>query len=545
MTATNGLAGRRAWAGLAVLLLPTLVLSMDMGVLFFAVPFISTDLRPSGTQQLWIMDIYSFLLAGLLIPMGALGDRIGRRKLLMLGAAGFAAASLLAARSDGAAQLIAARALLGIAGSTLMPSTIALIRTLFTDPKQRRGAMAAWTGALTGGATLGPVVGGLLLDHFWWGSVFLVSVPVMALLLLLAPLLLPEYRAPRTGGFDLLGSGLALAAVLPTVYGVKTLAVDGLSALSAVALAVGLVMGALFVWRQRTAAYPLIDLDLFRNGTYSGAITVNTIAMFAMMGFTLFTSQYLQLVKGMSPLTAALWALLPSVGVGAAVGVSGALAGRVRPGHQMAGGFLVGAVGFALMTQVGPHSPLALILTAAGILAAGTVGTMTLTADLVVSAAPAERAGAAAATSETATELGSSLGIALLGAAGAAVYKSQLASSLPAGLPTEAARVAHDSLGGAVTVAAGLPAATAHQLLAAAGSAFTSGLHVAASVGLVCLLGAGLLASRLMRHLPAAGAETAGTAQAEHQAQHRAQQAEESVTEERVTEEPVTMELSA
>ncbi|MDH6111280.1 DHA2 family multidrug resistance protein-like MFS transporter [Kitasatospora sp. MAP12-15] len=513
MTATTGLAGRRAWIGLAVLLLPTLVLAMDMGVLFFAVPFISTDLRPSGTQQLWIMDSYSFLLAGLLIPMGDLGDRIGRRRLLLLGAAGFAGASLLAAYADGAAQLIAARALLGVAGATLMPSTLALIRNMFPDPDQRRLALGAWTGAMTGGATLGPVVGGLMLAHFWWGSAFLVSIPVMVLLLLAGPFLLPEYRSPQRGGFDLLGAGLLMAAVLPVVYGIKTLAVDGWSTDPALVLAAGLGFGALFVQRQRSAAHPLIELSLFRIRTYSGAITVNTVAMFAMMGFTLFTSQYLQLVKGMSPLTASLWALVPSVGVGAAVGLSGALAGKVRPGRQMAGGLLIGATGFALMTLVGPDSPLALVLTAAGVLAAGTVGTMMLTADLVVSAAPPERAGVAAATSETATELGSSLGIAILGAAGAAVYRARLNGALPAGLPGDAARAAHDTLGGAVTVAAHLPGAARGELLAATRAAFTDGMHLAAVVGLLFMIAAAVAANRLMGHLPTtanAGAKDTG-----------------------------------
>ena len=504
MTATHGLAGRRAWTGLAVLLLPTLVLAMDMGVLFFAVPFISTDLRPSGTQQLWIMDIYSFLLAGLLIPMGALGDRIGRRRLLLLGAAGFAGASVLAAYSGGAAELIAARALLGVAGATLMPSTLALIRNMFPDPKQRQAAIGAWTGAMTGGATLGPVAGGLMLSHFWWGSAFLVSVPVMAVLLLAGPFLLPEYRSPQSGGFDLLGAALSLATVLPVVYGVKTLAVDGWSPAPALVLAAGLVLGALFVQRQRTAAHPLIDLGLFRIRTYRGAITVNTVAMFAMMGFTLFTSQYLQLVKGMSPLTASLWALVPSLGVGASVGLSGALAGKVRPARQMAGGFLVGAVGFALMTLVDPGSPLALALTAAGLLAAGTVGTMMLTSDLIVSAAPPERAGAASAISETASELGSSLGIAILGAAGAAVYHSRLNGSLPTGLPADAARAAHDTLGGAVTVAARLPGRPAAELLASGRAAFADGMHLAAVVGLVFMVGAALAAHRLMGHLQVA-----------------------------------------
>ncbi|MFC5667264.1 MFS transporter [Kitasatospora misakiensis] len=504
MTATTGRAGRREWIGLAVLLLPTLVLTMDMGVLFFAVPYISTTLAPSGTEQLWIMDMYSFLLAGLLITMGALGDRIGRRRLLMVGAAGFAGASVLAAYADGAGQLIAARALLGVAGATVMPSTLALIRNMFHDPKQRQIALGAWGGILTAGATLGPVAGGLLLDHFWWGSVFLLAVPVMALVLLAGPVLLPEYRSPQRGGFDLLGAVLSLGAVLPLVYGVKTLAVDGWDVVAALAVLAGLLLGGAFYRRQRTAANPLLDLGLFRIRAFSGAITVNTVAMFAMMGFTLFTSQYLQLVKGMSPLTASLWSLVPSVGVGAAVGLSSALAGKVRPAVMMAGGFLIGATGFAMMTLVGKDSPLALVLTAAGVLAAGTVGTMTLTAELVVSSAPVERAGAASATSETAVELGSSLGIALLGAAGAAVYRSRLDGALPAGLDGEAARTAQDTLGGAVTVAAQLPARLGTDLLATARTAFTDGLHVAAVVGLVLAVGASLLAYRLMHHLPAA-----------------------------------------
>ncbi|MFE2721261.1 MFS transporter [Kitasatospora sp. NPDC059327] len=514
MTATTGRAGRREWIGLAVLLLPTLVLTMDMGVLFFAVPFISTTLAPSGTEQLWIMDMYSFLLAGLLITMGSLGDRIGRRRLLMIGAAGFIGASVLAAYADGAGQLIAARAVLGAAGATVMPSTLALIRNMFHDPKQRQIALSAWGGVLTTGATLGPVVGGLLLDHFWWGSAFLIAVPVMVLPLIAAPFLLPEYRAPRQGRFDLLGAGLSLAAILPLVYGVKTLAVDGWSPLAATAVAAGLLFGGLFVRRQRTAAAPLLDLSLFRIRAFSGAIGVNTLAMFAMMGFTLFTSQYLQLVKGMSPLTASLWSLVPSVGVGAAVGLGSALAGKVRPAVLMAGGFLIGASGFALMTRVGTDSPLAVILTAAGVLAAGTVGTMTLTAEMVVSAAPVERAGIASATSETAVELGSSLGIALLGAAGAAVYRSRLDGALPAGLDGEAARTAQDTLGGAVTVAAELPGHLGTELLGTARAAFTDGLHVAAVVGLVFAVGAALLAYRLMAHLPARPAESAAPAEA-------------------------------
>ncbi|OKJ16958.1 MFS transporter [Kitasatospora sp. CB01950] len=503
MTTDHGRAGRREWLGLALLLLPTLVLAMDMGVLFFAVPFIATDLRPSGTQQLWIMDMYSFLLAGLLIPMGALGDRIGRRRLLIGGTAAFAAASLVAAWTDGANQLIAARALLGVAGAVFGPSTLALVRNMFPDPKQRQAAIGAWSGVMMAGATLGPVVGGLLMEHFWWGSAFLIAVPVMLLAMAAAPFLLPEYRAPQQGRFDVAGAVLSVATVLPVVYGIKTLAVDGWSLRPSLVLLAGLLVGVGLAVRLRTAAHPLIDLSLFRIRTYSGAITVNTIAMFAMMGFCLFTSQYLQLVKGYGPLAASLWALLPSVGVGAAVGGFGALAGRVRPAVLLTAGFLASAAGFAAMAFVAPDSSLVLPLTAAGIISAGAVGTVSITGEMVLSAAPAERAGAAGATSETAQELGSSLGIAVLGAAGAAIYRTRMDGAAPT--------AARDTLGGAVTTAAHLPGDAAEQLLTTARDAFTAGLHVAALVGVVVMLGAALAAHLLMRHLRPAGQPAANS----------------------------------
>ncbi len=234
-------AGRREWTGLAVLLLPLLLVSMDVSVLYFAVPFISRDLEPSSTQQLWIFDVYGFVLAGLLITMGSLGDRIGRRRLLLIGAVSFSLASLGAAYAHTAGELIAARAILGVAGATLMPSTLALIRNMFHDEKQRRTAIAIWTGGTTSGVALGPVLSGFLLDHFWWGSVFLINVPFMAMLLLLAPALVPEFRAPQAGRFDLLGSLLSLGAVLPVIYGIKEIAANGASAPRLAYIAVGVV----------------------------------------------------------------------------------------------------------------------------------------------------------------------------------------------------------------------------------------------------------------------------------------------------------------
>ena len=220
----------REWIGLAVLTLAALVYAMDLTVLNLAIPRISAELQPSSVQLLWMIDIYGFLVAGLLITMGTLGDRIGRRKLLLFGAAGFALASLLAAFSTSSEMLIASRAVMGIAGATIAPSTLSLIFTMFLDPKQRSTAIGVWIAAYSAGGAIGPVLGGVLLEFFWWGSVFLIGVPVMALLLLLGPRTLPEYRDPNARPLDLLSAAMSLLAILGVVYGLKQLAQDGVSA---------------------------------------------------------------------------------------------------------------------------------------------------------------------------------------------------------------------------------------------------------------------------------------------------------------------------
>ncbi|HET7875964.1 MAG TPA: MFS transporter, partial [Methylomirabilota bacterium] len=291
-------ATRREWIGLAVIALPCLLYSMDLTVLNLAVPHLSADLRPTGAQLLWIVDIYGFLVAGSLITMGTLGDRIGRRRLLLIGAAAFGAASVLAAFSRTAEMLIASRALLGVAGATLAPSTLSLIRNMFLDPEERTVAIGVWVTSFSVGGAIGPLVGGVLLEYFWWGSVFLLAVPVMVLLLLAGPRLLPEFRDPGASRLDPVSAGQSLAAVLLVIYGLKRVAEHGPAWGPAVVVAAGLLVGAAFVRRQRRLADPLIDLTLFGSPAFTIALLTYTLGTFVAFGVYIFIAQYLQLVLG-------------------------------------------------------------------------------------------------------------------------------------------------------------------------------------------------------------------------------------------------------
>ncbi|MFH9227622.1 MFS transporter [Streptomyces lydicus] len=494
-------AGRREWIALAVLLLPCLLVSMDVSVLYFAVPFLTAQLEPSSVQQLWILDVYGFVLAGLLITMGALGDRVGRRKLLLSGALLFGLASGLAAYSGSAEMLIAARALLGVGGATLMPSTLALIRNLFHDAKQRGKAVAIWSAAMMGGIAIGPVLSGALLEHFWWGSVFLINAPAMVLLLVCGPLLLPEFKNPAAGRFDLPGSLLSLLAMLPLVYGIKEIARDGVSALPVVALAAGLLAAAAFVHRQRTARHPMLDLELFRHRGFSVSVLMNLLAMFAVVGCAVFFTQYLQTVRGMSPLEAALWNLLPTLAVGGMTAVATSLARRMDRAYVIALGFAIAAGGFVWLSWLEPGSALWYVLVASSVYASGLVMVMSLGNELAIGVAPPERAGSASALLESGTELGGALGMAILGSIGSAVYRGHMDDAVSAGLPSGAADAARDTLAGAAAVAGELPGRAGEALLAAARTAFTDGLQTAVLVAAGVMALAAALTIALLRGL--------------------------------------------
>jgi MFS transporter, DHA2 family, multidrug resistance protein len=499
MKPRNAQATRREWIGLAVIALPCLLYAMDLTVLTLAVPSLSADLGPNSTELLWIVDIYGFLVAGFLITMGTLGDRIGRRRLLLIGAAAFGAASILAAFSSTPEMLIVSRALLGIAGATLAPSTLSLIRNMFEDDRQRTVAIGIWITSFSVGAAIGPLVGGLLLESFHWGSVFLLAVPVMALLLVIGPRLLPEYKDPEPGRLDLASAALSLVAVLAVIYGIKALAKDGIGFASVGPVLAGLAVGAAFVDRQRRLAEPMIELALFRRPAFSLALGANTLGFAVVFGIEVFVAQYFQLVLGYSPLEAGLWSV-----PGAAAFVVGSqltppLAARVRPPVAMLGGIVVAIVGVALLTQAGAaHGP-GLLVAGIVILSLGLAPLFTLAADLAIGSAPPERAGAASGISETSSELGGALGLAILGTVGTAVYRSGTADAFPAEVPANSAAAASDTLGGAVEVADRLPQVLAVEVLEPAREAFTQGLQVAATVSGGLVIAAAVLVARLLR----------------------------------------------
>jgi MFS transporter, DHA2 family, multidrug resistance protein len=488
-------AGRREWVGLAVLGLPVFLVTMDFSVLYLAVPHLTADLAPSGVQQLWIVDIYGFLIAGFLVTMGTVGDRIGRKKLLLIGAAVFGIASVAAAFSRTPELLIASRALLGVAGAAVMPSVLALVTSLFADEKDRARALAIYLTCFMSGATLGPLVGGVLLQYFWWGSVFLVSVPGIVALLVFGPGLLPEQRAPEPGPLDPVSVVLSLGTILPFVYGLKALARNGWEWLPAAALLFGVVLGVVFVQRQRRLQHPLLDLRMFRNRTFTSALTLMFVTSVVGTGTLLLVTLYLQNVTALTPLAAGLLLVVPNVLMIAGNLGTPPLADHVRPAYLIAGGLLVAAAGYLVFTLAGATSGPATIFLAMCVVMLGTSPLAALCNTLAMGAVPADKAGSGASIVQTTNELGLGLGIATLGTLGTAVYRSDVADALGA-LPGDAAAAARESVDRAVAVAGSLPAGQGDALLAAARTAFSSGLHTVGVVSAVLYAGLAVLAVR-------------------------------------------------
>lgn len=505
--------GARRGAALAVLILAVTLLAIDGTVLYLALPALGRDLGPTAAQVLWIGDIYSFVLAGLLITMGNLADRFGAKRLLLVGSAAFGLASLLAAFAPTAGLLILARALLGLAGSTLMPSTLSLIRALFPDAALRTRAVALWSaGAMAGGA-VGPLVGGVLLEHFAWGSVFLINLPVVALIIVAGSVLLPGAPTRRSAPIDLLSAGLSVLAIVPLVYAVKAVVEHGPTLDAGGAAAIGVVCGWLFLRRQRRLAQPLFDLSLFAIPAFRGAVIANGLSVLGFFGFLYFFSQYLQLVRGYSPFWAGLAEMPATLASMAVAVIVGAALRRLGAGRAIAAGLLLsaaGLVGIGIAEGSDTYAWLGLALVITGL---GTGLAMTLSTDAVVSAAPPDRAGAASAISETSFELGIALGIALLGSLQTALYRGLL--HVPAGTPEAAGRAARESLAAAVEAAQGPAGGPDTGLLLAAQEAFTQGMQMTAAIAALLLAAAAVVAWRVIPSPRGADALTQPAAEAQ------------------------------
>ncbi|MFE7776103.1 MFS transporter [Streptomyces sp. NPDC057445] len=484
------------WLALSVLVLAVLLVAVDATVLGLATPFLSEDLKPSGTQLLWIGDVYSFVIAGLLVSMGSLGDRIGRKKLLLSGAVAFGAVSVFNAYATTPEMMILARALLGVAGATLMPSTLALIRNIFHDPKERSIAIGIWGAMASAGAAVGPVVGGFLLEHFWWGSVFLINLPVMAVLVLVGIKLLPESKNPVAGPWDLISVMLSLIGMVGVVYAVKEAASQGPGWEAGAAAIIG--GGALygFVRRQLSLPEPLLDMRLFRNRGFSGAVLADLLTILGLSGLVFFLSQFLQLVQGRPPFEAGLAELPAAIGAVATGLLAGRFARRFSVRSVVAGGLAAVGVALAVLTVIGQSTGYPLLGAALLVVGIGAGFSFTVTADVILSSVPKEQAGAASAVSETAYELGAALGIALLGSIVTGVYRD---FATPAGVPSDVASAAHESLGGAFEAAAVLPQHQGAALIGAAQEAFVDGLRFASGVGAVVLLATAVAAWFLLR----------------------------------------------
>lgn len=487
----------RDWAGLAVLLIPVLMVSVANTVLSFALPAISIDLTPTASTLLWITDIYPLVMAGLLVAMGSLGDRIGRRRILVIGTTGFALVSALGALAATAEWLVVARAALGFFGAMLMPATLSLIRTIFTDARQRTLAVAVWAAGFSVGMTVGPVLGGLLLQTFSWRAVFFMAVPLLVPMLAVAPWLLPESKNPSPGRVDLISVGLSLLALVPFVLGIKTLAHEGLNTLGVGSLVLGMVAGFAFVHRQLHAVSPLLDMRLFAIRPFTAAILANLLSFFSLVGFTFFEAQQLQLVLGYQPFTAGLL-LIPAAGAAILAGLGAvALVRRVPRRHAMTGGLLVAAAAYGILVVAPAPVGVVALVVASVVLSIGLGVSETVANDVIVASVPPDRAGAAAGVSETAYELGTVLGFAVLGTIITSVYRHQVV--LPAGLDPEQQGNARETLGGAVRVGESLSRADADFLLRSAATAFDHGVGVAAIVAMTVMVGAAVLVHRVLR----------------------------------------------
>ncbi|MGD9484961.1 MFS transporter [Streptomyces sp. TRM70308] len=415
----------RAWLGLAVVLGPVLLVSMDGSILFLAMPRISQVLSPTADQALWILDVYGFAVGSLLVAFGSIGDRYGRLRLLMIGATVFGLGSAGAAFAPTPELLIACRALMGVAGATLLPSALAVLSELFPDSRRRAQAIGIFAAAFATGFAIGPVVGGVLLGQFWWGSVFLVNLPVIIGFLVFAPVLLREVRPGGTGRVDPLSVLASAGGLLLTIYAIKHLAADGFSALPITTLIIGIAVLAYFVVRQRHLDNPLIDFSLFHDRVFTIAVITGLLPLAAWSAAAFLSATYLQSVLNLSVLHAALLALPGAAALTISCIVTPAVVERVGKRTALLVCHFSIAGGLLLLLPTTVTGGIGWYIASTVIAGLGYGISFAVVADTAVGAVPAERAGSAGAIAETSNEIGNALGIAVLGSLAALFFRLQ------------------------------------------------------------------------------------------------------------------------
>ncbi|HEY9365659.1 MAG TPA: MFS transporter [Agromyces sp.] len=507
---TTRRAGPREWAGLAVLAMGALVIAIDTSVVLLALPSIAVELGGDASQQLWIVDAYGFALAGLLVACGGLADRLGRRRMAMFGAATIAVGSAVAAFAPSPEVLIAARALTGVGAAALTPSLYGLLTGMFRDDRQRSVALGIFMTCLMGGMIVGPLVGGVALSVFWWGSVFLIAVPVMALVLVMLPFAVADPGAgdgwsalpnARRRGIDLVSVPLSLLAVLPIVFGLKESARLGLQWVPAAAMVLGACFLVAFIRRQRRLAddpyrEPLLDLSMFRRRGFS-LVLVSLFLMTMLTGpLMMLNTQYFQLVAGADVLAAGLYTVPAAI-----VGLTGfvlapLVARRIRPGFVISGGLSLTVVGLLVMTLISPESGPWPLIAGFSLVSFGAAPLPTLGTNLIIGSVPLENASSAASTSETSGQLGYALGIAVLGSIVTVVYRLQLSTA--AGPSTAQHGSAAESLAGAVDIAM---STGDDALRAAAAAAYCSGVQASAWAAAAVMAILAVVTAVRLRHI--------------------------------------------
>jgi DHA2 family multidrug resistance protein-like MFS transporter len=489
------------WLILAVLASSLLLIAMDATVLNVALPTIAAELDPGATELLWIVDAYGLVLAGLLVAMGGLGDRIGRRRLLVAGLLVFGTAAALAGLSESPEQLIAARVLLGVGGAMIMPSTLSVLRNVFLDDRERAVAVGVWSAVAAGGFALGPIIGGAILEVADWGWVFAAQVPVVLAALVAVRRLVPESRNPDPGPWDPAGVVLSVGGMVALVWGVKEIGKDGLEPAGLGALVLAAVVLAAFVLRQARSSHPLLDVHLFRDRAFSSSAVAVLFTFFGLGGLLFLLTQHLQLVQGHGPLAAGARLLPLALAALVAAPLTDRLVHRAGANVAVGGGFALVAAGLAALSFVDAASPYVLIGVCLAALGVGAGVAATAGSAAILAAAPPERAGGAAAVQETAFELGGALGVAVLGSIMTAAYRGALGT--PGGPGPDVPAAVREGLPGAAEAAGAVGGQGGAGLLQLAQDAFVDGLGTTMLVGAAVMLAGALCALAFMprRHL--------------------------------------------